>query len=486
VQKHAARRLHYDFRLELDGALKSWAVPKGIPTAKGDKRLAVMVEDHPLEYADFEGIIPRGQYGAGTVMVWDTGTYEPLSENARDDLDKGKLHFVLQGQKLKGEWVLVRIRSEEGNQWLLMKSGADSKPVSGKEEAESAVSGRTMESIAKSPEAQWQSNQTSHASHASHARLHFLEPMKAKVVESPPRHGDWIYELKFDGYRALALKEGREVRLLSRNNKDLGGKFPEVVDAVSAMDGVEIALLDGEVVALDEQGRSSFQLLQALETEAERPPIFYYLFDLLQDGESSLLKVPLSLRKDRLREICNQSGNDLIRFSDQIGGDPLRLLEQVKKLGLEGIVGKQAGSCYEPGRRSGAWIKIKTLNEQEFVIGGFTPPGGSRDHFGSVLVGYYQGEKLRFAGKVGTGFSEALLADLHGRFLALKRGTCPFEKIPAGAGDFTPAERRRSTWIEPNLVCQVKFTEWTRDGRLRQPVFLGLRGDKDPKEVIRE
>lgn len=496
IQKHDASRLHYDFRLELEGALKSWAVPKGPPYARGEKRLAMHVEDHPLDYAGFEGIIPKGQYGGGTVMVWDTGTYEPLSEDPAGELAGGKLHFLLHGKKLEGEWSLVRIRGESGNEWLLIKNDTSVEPVSKKHDDESVLTGRSMAQIAAARDAEWQSDRAETVKPkrvAAKAALpapaaKFIEPMAAKVVAAPPL-GDWLYELKFDGFRALAIKHGREVQLLSRNNKDLAGKFPEVVEAVRTIAAPNF-FLDGEIVAVDEQGRSSFQLLQQYEMGEERPPLFYYAFDLLQLGDRDLRERPLRERKDELERLL-AGAPETIRYSAPLGGDVHHLLAEIKARGLEGVIGKRPDSHYESGRRSGAWIKLKCVNEQEFVIGGYTPPAGTRRHFGALLVGYFEGVKLKFAGKVGTGFNTAGLKALFARFQPLRRATCPFANLPerqAGrwSQGITPAEMKRCTWVDPRMVCQVKFSEWTSDAKLRHPVFLGLREDKEARAVMRE
>jgi len=541
IQKHDASRLHYDFRLELGGTLKSWAVPKGVPFAKGDKRLAVHVEDHPLDYAGFEGVIPQGQYGGGTVMVWDTGTWECLGGDPARDLEEGKLHLALHGRKLDGEWTLIRIRrGESGNEWLLLKSGESITPVSKSADDQSVVSGRTMKQIAGDRDAEWQSNRASTAkptlkerirrklqpvaddpagspTHSENpatqaktnasakrvatkpstrpakpvpsAKPKFIEPMKAKLADSPPAKGDWIYELKFDGFRALAMLGGGEVELMSRNAKDLAHKFPEIAGAVAAFPAAS-AMLDGEIVALDEDGRSAFQLLQAYDTGERRPPLCYYVFDLLHLDGRDLRALALHERKALLEPLLAEAGEPL-RFSADIVGDPVQLLTEVKSRGLEGLIGKLRGSPYESGRRTGAWIKLKCVNEQEFVVGGYTPPQGTRPHFGALLVGYYEQERLRFAGKVGTGFNDAVLRSLWEQFQPLRREDCPFPDLPEKhAGEWvqniTPAIMRRCTWVEPRLVCQVKYTEWTRDGKLRHPVFLGLRQDKSAADVVRE
>ncbi len=496
IQKHAASRLHYDFRLEMNGTLKSWAVPKGLPYAKGEKHLAVHVEDHPVAYIDFEGTIPKGQYGGGTVMVWDQGTFESiLTENPEKELAGGKLHFILTGQKLKGEWYLVRLR--DGDEWLMIKGGEDMKPLSRKLDDTSVLSGKNMKELSQGDRV-WQSKETStahvpakkKAARAAKAAPlpKFVEPMKARLATSAP-HGEWAYEIKFDGWRALALKGGSQTRLLSRNEKDIGAKFPEIMESVAAL-GAQDAVIDGEIVALDEKGRSSFQLLQAYDIGEERPQIFYYVFDLLQLNGHDLRGFPLSKRKAELEKLMvDPSG--VIRFSATLGTDATPLLEQARKLGLEGLIGKKADSLYESGHRSGAWIKLKLVREQEFIIGGYTEPSGTRKHFGALLVGFHKNGKLTYASKVGTGFSTKLLGSLHKTFQKIASLDCPFVNLPEKRASkwgqtITASEMTRCHWIEPVMVCQIKFSEWTRDEHLRQPVFIGLRDDKNASEVIRE
>ena len=537
IQKHDASRLHYDFRLEMEGVLKSWAVPKGLPWAQAEKHLAVEVEDHPIEYADFEGIIPEGQYGGGTVMVWDRGTYEltPPGDPV-EAVRKGKFHMILHGEKAKSEWALIRIRPQDGkNQWLLMKTAGGVKPISKKRDDQSVKTGRTMKQIASARDAEWQSNRMnerdsfktriakaarnaslkkkdeSEIGHAKtgvippsaslrsaqdgvsaklpKAKPRFIEPMKPKLVEHAPTAGDWVYELKFDGIRALAIKNGRTIQLISRNEKKLNDRFPEIAQAAADFDADE-CVVDGEVVAMDDKGRSSFQLLQRAELDDKDAPLAFYVFDLLQLNGHSLINVPLTLRKDALMRMIPPSG-DVIRFSATLGTDAKTLLPEIERRGLEGLIGKQRDSVYEPGRRSGIWIKLKCVTEQEFVIGGFTPPAGARKHFGALLVGYYDKGRLRFAGKVGTGFDAKLLSSLHKTMRAEERTTCPFTDLPSKQNGewvqgITPGEMRKFTWVNPKLVCQIKFAEWTRDLKLRQPVFVGLREDKDPREVEKE
>lgn len=498
IQKHDASRLHYDFRLELDGTLKSWAVPKGLPYAKGEKRLAVHVEDHPVAYIDFEGTIPKGQYGGGTVMVWDQGTFEPLSEEPLKELAAGKLHFILKGEKLKGEWYLVRLK--ESDQWLIIKGGTPMKPVSKKLDDTSVASGKTMKELSLGDRI-WQSKET----HPSAVRPKapaktkskpktsgripaFVEPMKAKLRNDPPA-GKWQYEIKFDGWRALALKGGSQSRLLSRNEKDFGAKFPEIMDSISALDADD-AIIDGEIVALDEKGRSSFQLLQAYDISDERPPICFYAFDLLQLNGKKLHQLPLQERKQLLAELLEKPPG-VMRYSASLGSDAEELLKQAGKLGLEGLIGKKENSLYEVGQRSGSWIKLKLLKEQEFVIGGYTEPEGTREYFGSLIVGVFDKGKLVCTGKVGSGFNHNLLRSLHSQFKKVAAKTCPFSNLPDtqkgkwGQG-ITKSVMESCHWLKPVFVGQVRYTEWTRDNRLRHPVFQGLRVDKTAKDVHRE
>lgn len=480
IQKHAARRLHYDLRFQAEGVLKSWAVPKGLPLEKGEKHLAIHVEDHPLDYATFEGVIPAGNYGAGSVMVWDLGTYEVEEGNFVKALRSGRIHFSLQGKKLRGEWSLVRMRARgDKDEWLVIKHGSNAKALSARREDSSALSQRNMKTIAAgggkvaAPDLEGTRREVPK----------FIVPMKALLVEIPPTHGEWLYEIKFDGMRVIAVKSGRRVHLYSRTRHDVTGQFGAIAAAIRNLPGPR-ATFDGEVVVLDESGRSSFQLLQPYmqSRHAEATGrLFYYLFDLLNQDGRDLRELPVETRKELLKALLPDKGSPL-RFSDSLTGSVDPLLRETKRLGLEGLIGKRRGSIYEPDRRSGAWIKLKTVQEQEFVIGGYTEPKGSRQYFGSLLVGYYEKGRLRFASKVGTGFDEAGLKELHDRLTKLERRDSPFISLPSVARICAG----NCTWLKPVLVCQVRFSEWTRDGGLRQPVFLGLRTDKPAKDVRRE
>jgi bifunctional non-homologous end joining protein LigD len=507
VQKHDASRLHYDFRLAMGGVLKSWAVPKGIPLHHGEKHLAVEVEDHPMDYARFEGIIPKGNYGGGTVMVWDIGEYQMLGGTPLEAWKQGLLHMRFSGKKMKGEWSLIRTRTVgDKNQWLLLKSGKEDAKITAKMDDESALSGRSLAAIARARDAEWQSNrktqsepipEDAHAVTKTTATApltrragkslmrRFVEPMKCLPVKEIPQGKSWLYELKFDGYRALAICREGEALLLSRNRKSFNERFPEIVAAVEKLP-VKEAILDGEIVALDGKGRPAFQLLQNYESG----PLAYYLFDLLAiDGEDWTQR-PLHERKARLQKLLKGVKSPLF-FSQDLSGTTQAIWKQIEKQHLEGIIAKKRDSVYEAGHRSGAWAKIKAINVQEFVIGGYTEPQGGRSHFGALLIGVYEDKKLNFCGRVGTGFNHEMLASLFAQMNKLKTKSCPFANLPVArnsrwGGGVTAADMKRCTWIEPKLVCEVEFTEWTGDSSLRHPAFVGLREDVTPKKVHRE
>jgi len=503
VQKHAASHLHYDFRLELNGVLVSWAVPKGPSLDPHDKRLAMHVEDHPLEYGDFEGVIPPKQYGSGTVLLWDRGTWEAIG-NAEDGYREGKLKFLLHGEKLRGGWMLVRSRGGKyggDRSWLLIKEndeyarlGADAHVVD--TEPDSVASGRTIEAIAADPDRLWHSSKSvaenmrggrvrrkkvdlapgSIEGARKAAQPDRLDAQLALLVEAPPAGAEWLHEIKFDGYRMLARIADGKCRIHSRNDKDWTAAFAPVADALARLP-VDSAWIDGEMVVLDARGHSSFQALQnALAEESAAKPV-YCAFDLPYLNGFDLRRVPLARRKALLRRIVGDA--PLVRFSDHVQGDGPAFFAEACKLGLEGIVSKRADSPYQ-AVRGRAWQKVKCALRQEFVIGGYTDPQGSRSGFGALLLGVYDGSDLRYCGKVGTGFDEALLATLAARLAKLAVEKPAFVDPPTGA------EGRRAHWVRPELVGEVSFTEWTRDGTLRHPSFQGLRGDKRARDVVRE
>ncbi|MEY2615792.1 MAG: bifunctional non-ous end joining protein LigD [Verrucomicrobiota bacterium] len=491
IQKHQASHLHYDWRLEMQGVLRSWAVPKGPPTKIREARLAMHVEDHPLEYADFEGTIPPGNYGAGTVMVWDRGEYEDLTGNPAAAFHSGKLHVIMRGTKLKGEWILVKDRREEdSNKWLLIKAGESLSPFSGKMDDSSAVSGRSMSEIAEANDAQWQSNRPAASvrkkktsAPRKHVDATFIEPMHCKTVATLPEDKQWGFEIKFDGYRCIAVKSGPEITLFSRNRNVLNHRFPNIVEALRSIDGDFV--LDGEIVALDEQGRPSFQLLQSA-----RVPLlsaYFYIFDLLhQDGEA-LHRETIERRRERLSELLPESV-DPLRLSPLLRASAGRILEEVRKLGLEGIVAKRNGSAYEPGERSGAWIKHRTNREQEFVIGGYIPGAHG---FESLLVGLYENNKLIFVAKVKSGFVPIMRDETFPKLKKVATPNCPFSNLPEKKGSrwgesLTVEKMKECRWVKPKLVCQVAFVEWTDAGHLRHCTFIALRDDKEASEVVRE
>jgi bifunctional non-homologous end joining protein LigD len=493
IQKHAASHLHYDFRLEIGGTLKSWAVPKGPPYDLNERRLAMATEDHPMEYARFEGIIPKGEYGGGTVMVWDTGTYELIDGNYW----KGKLHIALDGKKLTGEWVLVKAREQNGkdNVWYLIKTATAMPRLTGKIENSSALTGRSLEQIAKTEDTVWHSDRASSEkttsgrraildlASLSDARVQFVEPMLAKPVERLPAGNEWIYETKLDGYRCLAGKEGKRVTLWSRRQTLFTKKFPGIARALNRLKSG--SLIDGEIVALDPSGRPSFNLLQHYRSKASS--IRYYAFDLLTYQGKSLLDVPLQSRREMLIQALEDipRSEQAIALSEAFTTDPGALIAAAQELGLEGIVAKDKTSLYEPGKRSGAWVKFKVNRGQEFVIGGYT----RGNPFDALIVGYYDGERLLYAAKVRNGFVPQLRREVASRFKGLESDSCPFDNLPEKKRTqwaLTQEEMKKCVWLRPELVAQIEFTEWTPDGHLRHSKFIGLREDKEARAVIRE
>lgn len=489
IQKHESSHLHYDWRLEMQGVLRSWAVPKGPPRKLREARLAMHVEDHPLDYADFEGTIPAGNYGAGTVMVWDQGEYEDLTGDPAAAFDQGKMHVIMRGKKLKGEWILVKDRREEGsNKWLLIKAGK-AMTLSAKADDTSAISGRSMKQIAKDNAAQWQSNTPAekHAKKGSSShgivKAAFVEPMQCKAVTELPADNDWRFEIKFDGYRCIAVKTGIKAALFSRHEKRLNTRFPAVAEALAKLPGD--FTIDGEIVALDELGRPSFQLLQY--SGPSKRPIFFYAFDLLNRDGEHLVALPIERRRELLAELLADP-TDPVRLSPLLPAPAGQILEAVRKLGLEGVVGKRSGSKYQPGERSGAWIKRRINRGQEFVIGGFVP--GSHG-FDSLIAGVYEKKRLHFVAKVRNGFVPRTRDELFPDLKMLMIEDCPFVNLPEEKSSrwgeaFTSEKMKACRWVKPVLVCQVEFVEWTDGGKLRHCTFVGMRDDKAASQVVRE
>ena len=492
IQKHRATRLHYDFRLEAGGVLASWAVPKGPSRDPGDKRLAMHVEDHPFDYRTFEGIIPRGHYGAGEVIVWDEGTYELVEgTDPVKEIANGKIKFVLHGKKLKGEFTLVKIRArggESGEPWLLIKDKDRyvDPDWDVEKQPKSVRSGKTIGSIAHSRDVKkWISppKKSSPKPKAKEVKLPIISGMQlATATDAAFDDPEWLFEIKWDGFRAIAtIGADGTVRLVSRNGKELLTKFPELDDLANAFRSLPI-IVDGEIVALDDQGRSSFQRLQN-RIESKRGPrrtegeVTFAAFDVLFADGRDLRDQPLEERK-RILDGLIVEGHHVI-YSKHVIGKGSKLFELAESRGLEGIMAKRRDAPYESGRRTRTWLKIKAHKRQEFVVGGFTEPRGSRKGFGALIVGYYEKSHLIYAGHVGTGFDHKLLGSLSKRLRTLERKTCPFATTP-------PKSNAPAHWVSPELVCEVRFTEWTDEGYLRHPAFLGLREDKDPKSVTRE
>ncbi len=494
VQKHDARRMHYDFRLEIDGALKSWAVPKGPSLNPADKRLAMQTEDHPLAYASFEGVIPEGQYGAGPVMVWDQGTFELEGGlSAAQQLSGGDLKFILHGRKLRGSFVLVKLRQpqkEQGKPWLLIKhtdSYAD--PSWNIDEHEGSVlSGRTLEEIEEGRPASGavaDLRQELDAAELEGARPaampQELEPMLATLAAKPFSDPEWLFEIKWDGIRALAWVEDGRLELRARSGRVITSQYPELAELPQRVQARR-ALLDGEVVALDENGLSNFERLQA-RMNVSRPsplqqrqaPVTYYLFDALHWEGYDLRQVSLLDRK-RLLKNALQWGEPF-RYADDQMEQGRELFELARQKGLEGIIGKHVRSTYSSGR-SPYWVKFKVVQEVDAVIGGWTEPRGSREDFGALLLGLYDGTTLGYIGSVGSGFTEKTQKIVLEHLQQVKSARCPFAAVPD--------TRETAHWAEPSLVARVKYANWTQEKRLRAPVFLGLRDDRDPRDCVFE
>jgi bifunctional non-homologous end joining protein LigD len=539
IQKHAATRLHYDFRLGWHGVLKSWAVTKGPSYYPGDKRLAVQVEDHPMEYGGFEGIIPKGQYGGGTVMLWDHGTWEPHGD-VDEGLEKGRLKFTLRGEKLRGDWALIRMggkaAGEKKANWLLIKEhdgqerGPDDPPVT-EEEPDSVVTGRDLDAIAKNQDHVWgtdgselqkepqksssrsakkKSARTSHGtnhrednhnagalqvlSFASELKgapkeslPKFVSPQLALQVTEAPDGSEWIHELKLDGYRMQGRvatardKKSRTVTLITRSGLDWTHRMPEIAAALAELP-VGDALVDGEVVVFDDEGKTSFADLQAAFQEGRKNPLTFVIFDLLHLNGHNLRNLPLEQRKNILEKILAKvpdgDHQGILRYSEHLGTRGGEIFEKACQLGAEGIVSKKASASYSSGR-SGSWLKIKCVRQQEFVIGGFTPPSKTGVGIGALLLGYYRDGELIYAGRTGTGFTQKARQQMRKRLEEIRQPRPAFSSVP-------PDGARDARWVQPKYVCQVKFATWTADNLVRQASFQGLREDKPAKQVTRE
>ncbi|MGI8951294.1 MAG: DNA ligase D [Chitinophagaceae bacterium] len=532
VQKHDASRLHYDFRLEMEGVLKSWAVPKGPSMDPSVKRLAMMVEDHPYDYRTFEGIIPKGNYGAGTVIVWDEGTYEPIENSSKNKKDEekillhqlfaGSLKFVMHGKKLKGEFALVKIKNNEDNSWLLIKHKdeyATAEDITKKDK--SVQSNKTIEQVEKTSDKIWKSNRsssqknsdeetTSQKKSASNKttvkknsknnsgensqeintaneidehiqsllnkgiKAEFpesLKPMLATLTEKPFDNSNWIFEIKWDGYRAVSFLKNGNINIYSRNNISFNEKFKPVVEALS--EWKINAVIDGEIVAVNEEGNADFQQLQNYQKTGKKAKLIYYVFDLLWYEGKNYMELPLIERKEILKNILPEE-DAIIKFSDHIHEQGKAFFDLAIHQGVEGVMAKNCNSNYTPDIRTKEWLKIKNNQELEAIICGFTKPRNSRKHFGALILGKYEEKKLIYIGHTGSGFNEKSLNEIFMLLQPLITDECPFK--------MKPKTNMPVTWIKPQLICEIKFSEWTNEKILRHPIFLGLREDKTAQD----
>lgn len=468
VQKHKSSHLHYDFRIELDGVLKSWAVPKGVPVTEKDKRLAIMVEDHPLNYSNFEGVIPKGNYGAGSVIVWDKGSYyveatnnpKESEQKIRDGLRKGHISFYLKGNKIFGEFSLVKIKGTD-NDWLFLKR----EDGFVKKDESSILSRRTVEELSGAD--------INIGNLPSKDFPHNIKPMLAESIDKPFNDKNWIFEIKWDGYRAIAQIYKNNINLHSRNLKSFKNDYPEIVESLKKI--TDDVILDGEIVVLDKNGKPSFQLLQNYQKTGEGTLVFF-VFDILYLKKHDLRNLELIKRRKILKQFLPQFIN--IKFTDYVDEGGVDFFNAAVKENTEGIIGKEKTSVYLAGKRSKTWLKIKTHLRQEAVIVGFTKPKGSRKEFGALILGVYKDNDLIYVGHTGTGFNQNLLIEIKNRLTPLIQPKSPFKN--------PPKTNEKAYWIKPELVCEVSFAEWTKEGHMRQPVFIGLREDKNAKEVRRE
>jgi len=497
IQKHAASHLHYDFRLELNGVLLSWAVPKGPSLDPTIKRLAMHVEDHPLDYGSFQGIIPKGQYGGGTVMLWDTGEWISEDSDPEQAYRKGHLSFVLKAKKLKGRWHLFRINKNDKT-WLLVKvNDRYAKSMSDyditKAKPDSVLNKHSLEEIAEYENHVYESNRANRKSAAPKKKSFvkkklipnlnlpiksfptYIYPELATLAAEPPQGDQWLHEIKLDGYRILAFKKNT-TRLMTRNKNNWTQYFLSIAKEIDKLP-VKHIVFDGEVVVLDEEQHSNFQLLQNTIKGDRTRPLVYYIFDVLYFDQYDLRTLPLLQRKSILKQILPDK-HPILRYNDHVQGSGKAVFKKACQLGLEGIVSKDANSTYQ-SKRTRDWIKIKCVQRQEFVVGGFTEPQRSRQYFGSLLLGTYnKNHELIYHGHVGTGFTADSLKSLHRLLIKNQSPKNPFHSRLTGI--------KRVTWVKPVLVVEVAFTEWTTDGILRHPSFKGVRADKPAKQIVRE
>jgi bifunctional non-homologous end joining protein LigD len=490
IQKHWASRLHYDFRLELDGAMKSWAVPKGPSFDPSVKRMAVQVEDHPIAYNQFEGTIPEGQYGAGKVIIWDEGRWTPIGD-PRKGYKTGHLKFTLDGVKLRGRWALIRMKGKESDRqppWLLIKENDEyARPDRDfsvvDEMPDSVVPLRTKKKAAARSKPQARAVNATESTAALPGKAAplpvSLKPQLATLVDGVPRGADdWSYEMKFDGYRILARLDGGSAKLYTRNGHDWTARIPRLAQELAALE-IANAWIDGEIVVLTREGVPSFQALQNAFDAASTADIVFYAFDLPYVAGRDLRDEPLGLRRDLLRQVIARCKGQHVKFSEAFDRPPADLVASACKLGLEGIIGKRLSAPYV-SRRTDDWIKLKCTKRQEFVIVGYTEPKGSRQGFGALLLAVHEPDGgLRYAGNVGTGFDDRTLLDLHRKLAGIEQET---SALTQGK----PRALKQVHWVQPTLVGEVSFGEWTGDGHVRHSTFRGLRTDKPPKKITRE